>query len=95
MPIFLDRKLKLQRGQTVVAIYRMRILNSLRNSKQVCLEPKANSQSSLILGRNFSVTLNGLCVSVFLNTPGTTVSIQRGKELGYALPMRNDNEDRQ
>ena len=95
VPIFLDRKVKLQPGQAVVAIFRMRNLNSLSDSKQVCLLPNPNSQSSVILGRSFSVTRNGLCVSVLLNTLDTTVSIQRGKKLGYALPMRTDYEETQ
>ena len=46
-------------------------------------------------GRSFSVTRNGLCVSVLLNTLDTTVSIQRGKKLGYALSMRTDYEETQ
>ena len=58
--IFLDRKVKLQPGQAVVTIFRMRNLNSLSDSKQVCLVPNPNSQSSVILGRSFSVTRNGL-----------------------------------
>ena len=95
VPIFLDRKVKLQPGQAVVAIFRMRNLNSLSDSKQVCLVPNPNSQSSVILGRSFSVTRNGLCVSVLLNTLDTTVSIQRGKKLDYALPMRTDYEETQ
>ena len=95
VPVFLDRKVKLQPGQAVVAIFRMRNLNSLSDSKQVCLVPNPNSQSSVILGRSFSVTRNGLCVSVLLNTLDTTVSIQRGKKLGYALPMRTDYEETQ
>ena len=73
----------------------MRNLNSLSDSKQVCLVPNPNSQSSVILGRRFSVTRNGLCVSVLLNTLDTTVSIQRGKKLGYALPMRTEYEETQ
>ena len=93
VPIFLNRKVKLQPGQAVVAIFRMKNLNSLSDSKQVCLVPNPNSQSSVILGRSFSVTRNGLCVSVLLNTLDTTVSIQRGKNLGYALPMRTDYEE--
>ena len=95
VPIFLDRKVKLQPGQAVVAIFRMKNLNSLSDSKQVCLVPNPNSQSSVILGRSFSVTRNGLCVSVLLNTLDITVSIQRGKKLGYALPMRTDYEETQ
>ena len=89
----MDRKVKLQPGQAVVAIFRMRNLNSLSDSKQVCLVPNPNSQSSVILGRSFSVTRNGLCVSVLLNTLDTTVSIQRENKLGYALPMRTDYEE--
>ena len=95
VPIFLDRKVKLQPGQAIVAIFRMRNLNSLSDSKNVCLVPNPNSQSSVILGRSFSVTRNGLCVSVLLNTLDTTVSIQRGKKLGYALPVRTDYEETQ
>ena len=48
VPIFLDRKVKLQLGQAVVAVFRMRNLNSLSDSKQVCLVPNPNSQSSVI-----------------------------------------------
>ena len=95
VPIFLDRKIRLQPGQAVVAIFRMRKLNSLSDRKQVCLVPNPNSQSSVILGRSFSVTQNGLCVFVLLNTLDTTVSIQRGKKLDYALPMRTDYEETQ
>ena len=95
VPIFLDRKVKLQPGQAVVANFRMRDLKSLSDSKQVCLVPNPNSQSSVILGRSFSVTRNGLCVSVLLNTLDTTVSIQRGKKLGNALPMRTEYEETQ
>ena len=60
VPILLDRKVKLQPGQAIVLIFRMRNLNSLSDSKQVCLVPNPNSQSSVILGRSFSVTRNGL-----------------------------------
>ena len=95
VPIFLDRKVKLQPAQAVVATFRMRNLNSLSDSKQVCLVPNPNSQSSVILGRSFSVTRNGLCVSLLLNTLDTTVLIQCGKKLGYALPMRTDYEETQ
>ena len=38
----------------------------------------------------FSLTQSGLCVSVLLNTEATTVTIQRGKKLGYALPLHTD-----
>ena len=95
VPIFLDRKVKLQPGQAVVAIFRLKNLNSLSDSKQVCLVPKPNCQNSVILGRSFSVTRNGLCVSVSLNTLDTTAPIQRRKKLGYALSMRTDYEETQ
>ena len=91
----MDRKVKVQPGQAVVAIFRKRNLYSLSDSKQVCLVPNPNSQSSVILGRSFSITRNGLCVSVLLNTLDTTVSIQRGKKLGYASPMKTDYEETQ
>ena len=64
VPILLDRKVKLQPRQAVVAIFRMKNLNSLSDSKQVCLVPNPNSESSVILVRTFLVTRNGLCVSV-------------------------------
>ena len=79
--IFLDRKVKLLPGQAAIAIFRKRKLNSWSDSIQVCLVPNPNSQSSVILGRSFSVTRNGLCASVLLNTLDTTVTIQRGKKM--------------
>ena len=90
VPIFLDRKVRLKPNQTVVATFRMRNLNELSNDRQVCLVPNPNSKSSAILGRSFSLTQSGLCVSVLLNTEATTVTIQRGKKLGYALLLNTD-----
>ena len=90
VPIFLDRKVRLKPNQAVVATFRMRNLNELSNDRQVCLVPNPNSKSSAILGRSFSLTQSGLCVSVLLNTEATTVTIQRGKKLGYALPLNTD-----
>ena len=90
MPIFLDRKVRLKPNQAVVAKFRMRNLNELNNDRQVCLVPNPNSKSSAILGRSFSLTQSGLCVNVLLNTESTTVTIQRGKKLGYALPLNTD-----
>ena len=51
--IFLDRKAKLQPGQAVIAIFRMKILNLLSDRQQICLVPNPISQSSVILGRSF------------------------------------------
>ena len=90
VPIFLDRKVRLKPNQAVVATFRMRNLNELSNDRQVCLASNPNSKSSGILGRSFSLTQSGLCVSVLLNTEATTVTIQRGKKLGYALPLSSD-----
>ena len=56
MPVFLDRKVKLQLRQAVVAVFRMKNLNSLSDCKQFCLVPNPNSQNTVILGQNFSVT---------------------------------------
>ena len=52
------------------------------NDRQVCLVPNPNSKSSAILGRSFSLTQSGLCVSVLLNTEATTVTSDNteGKE---------------
>ena len=44
----------------------MRNLKALSDRKQVCLVPNPTSQSTVILGRIFSVTPNGLCASVLL-----------------------------
>ena len=90
VPIFLDQKVRLKPNQAVVATFRMRNLNELSNDRQVCLVPNPNSKSSAIVGRSFSLTQSGLCVSVLLNTETTTVTIQRGKRLGYALPLNTD-----
>ena len=90
MPIILNRRVRLKPNQSVIATFRMRNLNELSNDRQVCLVPNPNSKSSAILGRSFSLTHSGLCVSVLLNTEATTVTIQRGKKLGYALPLNTD-----
>ena len=90
VPIFLDRKVKFKPNQAVVATFRMRNLNELSNDRQGCLVPNPNSKSSAILGRSFSLTQRGLCVSVLLNTEATTVTIQRGKKLGNSLPLNTD-----
>ena len=74
----------------MVATFRMRNLNELSNDRQVCLVINPNGNSSAILGRNFSLTQSGLCVSVLLNTESTAVTVQRGKKLCYALPLNTD-----
>ena len=90
VPIFLDQKVRLKPNQDVVATFRMRNLNELSNDRQVCRVPNPNSKSSAILGRSFSLTQSGVCVSLLLKTEATTVTIQRGNKLGYALPLNTD-----
>ena len=85
MPIFLDRKNRFKPNQAVVATFRMMNLSERSNNRQVCLVANPNSKSSAILLRSFSLSQNGQCVSVLLNTEATTETMQRGKKLGYAL----------
>ena len=73
--------MRLKPNEAVVATFRMRNLNELSKDRQVCLVPNPNSKSSAILGRSFSLTQSGLCVSVLLNTEATTVTIQRERNL--------------
>ena len=54
LPIFLDRKVRLEPNQAVVATFRMRNLNELSNDRQVGLVPNPNSKSSAILGRSYN-----------------------------------------
>ena len=54
--------------------------------------PNPYSQSAAFLGRFFSITKSGLCVSVLLNTLDIPITIQRGKKLGYALPLETRYE---
>ena len=57
-----------------------------------CIVPNPNSQSAAILGRSFSIIKRGLCVSVLLNTLDIPITIQRGRKLGYALPVKTRYE---
>ena len=45
-------------------------------------------QSAFILGKLFSITKSGRCVSVSLNILNTPITMQRGKKPGYALPVK-------
>ena len=87
VPVFLDRKGRLRPQQAVIATFNMRNLNELSNDRKVCLVLNPNSKSSAILGRGFSLTQSELCVSVLLNIEAITVTQQRGKKIGYALPL--------
>ena len=58
----------------------------------MCIVPNPNSQSAAVLGRSFSITKSGICVSVLLNTLDIPITIQRGRKLGYALPVKTRYE---
>ena len=62
----------------------------MSDSKQACLVPNPKNQSSVVLCWSFSVIRNEVSVSVLLNTLDTRISIQRGRKIGYGLPVRTD-----
>ena len=91
-PVFLSRRVKLKANGAAIVSLRMKSYNELSDNKQVCIVPNPNSQSAAVLGRSFSITKSGLCVSVLLNTLDIPITIQRGRKLGYALPVKTRYE---
>ena len=91
-PVFLSRRVRLKAKEAAIVSLRLKHYNELSDNKQVCTVPNPNSQSAAILGRSFSITKSGLCVSVLLNTLDIPITIQRGKKLGYALPVKTRYE---
>ena len=89
-PVFLSRKVRLKANEA--AIVGLQNDNELSDNKQVCIVPNPNSQSAVVLGRFFSITKSGLCVSVLLNTLDIPITIQRGRKLVYALPVKTRYE---
>ena len=87
-PVFLSRRVILKANEAAVVSFRMKNYNELSDNKQFCIIPNPNSQSGAVLGRSFSITKSGLCVSVLLNTLDIPMTIQRGRKLGYALPVK-------
>ena len=87
-PVFLYRRVGLKANEAAIVSLRMKNLIELSDNKQVCIMPNPNSQSVAILGRSFSITKSGLCVRVLLNTLDIPITIQRGRKLGYALPVK-------
>ena len=87
-PVFLSRRVRLKANEAAIVGLRVRNYNELSDNKQVCIVPNPNSQSAAILGRSFSITKSGLCVSVLLNTLDIPITIQRGRKLGYALLVK-------
>ena len=83
-PVFLSRRVRLKTKKAAIVCLGMKNYKELVYSKQVCIVPNPNSQIAAILGRSFSITEKGLCVSVFLNSFVRPVTIQRGRKLCYA-----------
>ena len=86
-PVFLSRRVRLKANEAAILGLRIKNYNELSDNKQVCIVPNPNNQSAAVLGRSFSITKSGLCVSVLLNTLDIHLKIQRGRKLGYALPV--------
>ena len=91
-PVFLSRRVRLKANEAAIVRLRMKNHNELSDNKQVCIVPNPNSQSAALLRRSFSITKSGLCVSVLLNTLDIPITIQRGRKLGYALPVKTRYE---
>ena len=91
-PVFLSRRVRLKANEAASVSLRMKNYNELSDNKQVCVVPNPNSQSTAVLGRSFSITKSGLCVSVLLNTLDMPITIQGRRKLGYALPVKTRYE---
>ena len=91
-PVFLSRRVRLKANEAAIVGLRMKNYNELSDNKQSYIVPNPNSQSAAVLGRSFSITKSGLCVSVLLNTLDIPITIQRGRKLGYALPVKTRYE---
>ena len=91
-PVLLSRRVRLKANEAVIVSLRMKNCYELSDKKQVKIVPNPNSQSDSNLGRSYSITKSGLCVSVLLNTLDITILIQRGRKLVYALPVKTRYE---
>ena len=91
-PVFLSRRVRMKANEAAIVSLRMKNYNELSDNNQICIVPNPNSQSAAVLGRSFSITKNDLCVSVLLNTLDIPITIQRGRKLGYALPVKTRYE---
>ena len=92
VPVFLSRRVRLKANEAAIVGLWMKHFHEISDSKQVCIVLNPNSQSAAVLGRSFSITNSGLCVSVLLNTLDIPITIQRGRKLGYALPVKTRYE---
>ena len=86
--VFMSRRVRLKANEGAIASLWLKKYNELSDNNQVCIVPNPNSQSAAVLRRSFSITRSGLCVNVTLNTLGIPIKIQRGRKLGYALPVK-------
>ena len=91
-PVSLSRRVRLKVNEAAIVSLRMKNYSELSDNKQVCIVPNPNSQSAAVLGRSFSITKGGFCVGVLLNTFDIPIMIQRGRKLGYALPVKTRYE---
>ena len=76
-PVFLSRRVRLKANEAARVNFRMKTYNELSENKQVRIVPNPISQSAAVLGRSFSITKSGLCVSVLLNTLDIPITTQR------------------
>ena len=88
----MGRRVRLKANEPAIVSLRTKDHNELSDNKQVCIVANPNSQSAAVLGRSFSITKSGLCVSVLLNTLDIPITIQMGRKLGYALPLKTRYE---
>ena len=86
-PVFFSRRVRLKANEAAIVSLRMKNHHELSDNKQVCIVRNPNSQNSAVLGSSLSITKSGLCVSVLLNTLDIPITIQRGRKLGYPLPV--------
>ena len=74
-PVFFNRRVRLKANKAAIVGLRIKNYNELSDNKPVCIVPNPNSQSAAVLGRSFSITKSGLCVSVLLNTLDIPITI--------------------
>ena len=86
--------MRLKANEAAIVSLRMKNYNELSDNKQVCIVPNPNSQSAAVLGRFFSITKSGLCVSVLLNTLDIPITIQRGGNWDMLYPLKTRYETR-
>ena len=88
--VFLSRRVRLKANEAAIVSLRMKNYNELSDNKQACRVPNPNSQSAAVLGRSFSITKSGLCVSVLLITLDIPITIQRGGSWDMLYPLKLD-----